>query len=221
MLRKLTKKDKKNALEIGRSRIVKEAGEMLCREGEEGLDVEEKEGLIRIVSFVVRAGVDIGDVSKMISIVSKIEEESSKKEEEMREEDDEDNDEESEKWSHLTDAANRPLRELMKKREEKMSTIGAMKKENEELEKEKEALKKENEDMKRAIEKLKGKVGTTEGSKREEENEGRVVKKITSLDGIRVFFPQSDGIKKEGNRIIHNGSDSFRNCFIGEKMRSV
>ena len=45
---------------------------------------------------------------------------------------------------------------------------------------------------------------------------------ITSLDGTTVIFaPNNDGIKREGNTIIHYGSKSFRNCFIGGEMRSV
>ena len=45
---------------------------------------------------------------------------------------------------------------------------------------------------------------------------------ITSLDGTSVIFPQSDGIKREGNTIIHLGSSHlYRNCFIGGEMTSV
>ena len=46
---------------------------------------------------------------------------------------------------------------------------------------------------------------------------------ITSLDGTSVTFtPSDDGIKREGNTIIHHGSDRFwRNCFIGGEMTSV
>ena len=46
-------------------------------------------------------------------------------------------------------------------------------------------------------------------------------KPITSLDGPLVTFPQSDGIKREGNTILRYGSDSNRNCFIGPVMTSV
>ena len=44
---------------------------------------------------------------------------------------------------------------------------------------------------------------------------------ITSLDATSVTFPQSNGIKREGNRIVHHGSQSNRNCFIGGVMTSV
>ena len=46
---------------------------------------------------------------------------------------------------------------------------------------------------------------------------------ITSLDETSVTFtPDSIGIKREGNTIIHHGSDRlFRNCFIGGEMTSV
>ena len=44
---------------------------------------------------------------------------------------------------------------------------------------------------------------------------------ITSLDGTTVTFPQNDGIQREGNTIIHHGSTSNRNCFIGGVMTSV
>ena len=46
---------------------------------------------------------------------------------------------------------------------------------------------------------------------------------ISSLDGTSVkFTPNNNGIKREGNAIIHNGqSYSYRNCFIGGVMASV
>ena len=45
---------------------------------------------------------------------------------------------------------------------------------------------------------------------------------ITSLDETSVIFtPSNDGIKREGNTIIHHGFKSNRNCFIGEEMTSV
>ena len=45
---------------------------------------------------------------------------------------------------------------------------------------------------------------------------------ITSLDGTSVIFaPIDDGIKREGNTVIHYGDDSHLNCFIGGEMRSV
>ena len=52
----------------------------------------------------------------------------------------------------------------------------------------------------------------------EEENRWRL---ITSLDGPSVTFPKTDNIKREGNTIIHHGSGSYRNCFIGGVMTSV
>ena len=63
-----------------------------------------------------------------------------------------------------------------------------------------------------------------ERRKREEvERELYLVKypTITLLDELTVVFPQSDGIKREGNTIIHHGPTSWRNCFIGGVMTSV
>ena len=45
---------------------------------------------------------------------------------------------------------------------------------------------------------------------------------ITSLDDTTVTFPQSDGIKRKRNTIVHHRStNSNRNCFIGGVMTSV
>ena len=48
---------------------------------------------------------------------------------------------------------------------------------------------------------------------------------ITSLDGISVVFSQSDGIRREGNTIVHYGdcglSGKYLNCFVGGVMTSV
>ena len=43
---------------------------------------------------------------------------------------------------------------------------------------------------------------------------------ITLLDGTSVIIPQ-EGIRRDGNTIIHHGYASFRNCFIGGVMSSV
>ena len=50
---------------------------------------------------------------------------------------------------------------------------------------------------------------------------GSGLRVIRSLDGTSVIFPVEDDIKREGNTIIHHGSASFRNCFIGGVMTSV
>ena len=53
-------------------------------------------------------------------------------------------------------------------------------------------------------------------------NASNVINAITSLDGTSVkFTPSNDGIKREGNTIIHHGPDPNRNCFIGGVMTSV
>ena len=44
---------------------------------------------------------------------------------------------------------------------------------------------------------------------------------ITSLDETSVIFREDDGIKREGNTIIHHGPHSVLNCFIGGVMESV
>ena len=64
------------------------------------------------------------------------------------------------------------------------------------------------------------KKGEEEGRRRKEEEAKKYIP-ITSLDGTSVTFPESDGIKREGNAIIHHGSTSNRNCFIGGVMTSV
>ena len=54
------------------------------------------------------------------------------------------------------------------------------------------------------------------------QSEEKIYISVTSLDGIPVIFPQNDRIKREGNTVIHHGTNSVdRNCFIGGVMTSV
>ena len=62
-------------------------------------------------------------------------------------------------------------------------------------------------------------IAEVEEKNRKEEEQYRP---ITSLYGTSVTFPQSDGITREGNTIIHHEPDRLcRNCFLGKVMTSV
>ena len=54
-----------------------------------------------------------------------------------------------------------------------------------------------------------------------EERKKETLNKITSLDSIPVHIPDRTNIRRDGNVIIHDGSNSDRNVFIGEEMKNV
>ena len=90
---------------------------------------------------------------------------------------------------------------------------------DEEKKKREEAERRETEEKRKRVEETKQRE---EEERRRRVEEGNRVVLITSLDGTSVTFtPSNDGIKREGNTIIHHGDDSVRNCFIGGEMRSV
>ena len=60
-----------------------------------------------------------------------------------------------------------------------------------------------------------------EEEEREKKEEEKKYRPITSLDETSVTFTSSDKITRQGNTIIHSGTDSNRNCFIGGIMTSV
>ena len=115
----------------------------------------------------------------------------------------------------------------------KEDEVGVLRRElEEEKRKREEAERKASEEKRRLEETIKQMRVEMEGMKkreRKEKQQGVKEKKryyppitlITSLGGISVIFPKTDGIKREGNTIIHHGSNSFRNCFIGGEMISV
>ena len=164
-------------------------------------------------------------------------------------ENEEEKEEEKREWEELSEKARNLVwvMEKMKSRREgkKSGSLKMMKKKEEEMSK-----KVEEERRGRMEEKKRGDMEMRmkeEEKKKREETEVRIermkkkmeeMKKggrfnipppsntptstvLTSVDGISFIFPQSDGIKREGNTIIHHGPDSYRNCFIGGEMTSV
>ena len=57
--------------------------------------------------------------------------------------------------------------------------------------------------------------------KKAEEEERKRYSPITTLSNVRVYFPKTDGIKNEGNTIIHHGAEGYRNAVIGDAMTEV
>ena len=79
------------------------------------------------------------------------------------------------------------------------------------LTRERDGLKKENDEQK-----------AKEAERRKEEEERKRYIPITSLSDVRVYMPLTDGIKCEGNSIIHHGKDrTCRNVVIGNAMIAV
>ena len=98
----------------------------------------------------------------------------------------------------------------------------------EKLRREEETKNKERLELeKKELEEKLHRMEKEEKERREEEERNRREEEtryvlITSLDGTSVTFsPSNDGIKREGNTIIHDGSDSYRNCFFGGVMTTV
>ena len=209
--------------------------------------VREKITLIELLSELVKGGVEIeAEEEEIKEGLMELEEEGNKH---VEEEIEGEGEEEKREWEELSERACIVVRimEKMKNRREgkKSETLKKMRKEKEEMErKEAEMEKKVEEEKKRGIEerRMKGEERKQKSEilrkNRELEERIEVMKKememmrkrgyippissITSLDGTSVTFSQSYGIKREGNTIIHSGSDySFRNCFIGGEMTSV
>ena len=120
-------------------------------------------------------------------------------------------------------------------RDEEKKRADEEQRKREETEKAKDEEKKRADEEKRGREEEKRKKEEAERRAREEKR--RMEKKIEdlerlvgelklrpiiSMDALSVTFsPNNDGIRREGNAIIHHGIDSYRNCFIGEVMTSV
>ena len=154
--------------------------------------------------------------------------------------------EEKREWEELSEKARELIwrMEGVKNRREgkKRETLKMMKKREEEMEKRieeaergrEEANKKMEEEKKRGREEkrvLEERIERMEKEMERMKKEGGISPLqptypstptlITSLDATSVIFSQKDGIKREGNTIIHHGRDSPRNCFIGGVMTSV
>ena len=115
--------------------------------------------------------------------------------------------------------AEKELVEETHKREEGEQRMKEEKERREAIELEKRELEKKMNRLTAELEFLKG--SKEEEEKRKSEEDEKKLNHITSLDGTSLIFPHSDGIKREGNTIIHHGPDSRRNCFIGGVMTSV
>ena len=152
----------------------------------------------------------------------------------------EEKEEEKKEWEELSERAYMLVRmmEKMKSRREgkRSATLMKIRKEREEIEKGREEEKKradqekkKREEAEAAIEKMRlemekmRKDGTLHSPPLSNTPTTQIVSSvITSLDGTSVTFPQSDGIKRDENTIIHPGSTNlYRNCFIGGVMTSV
>ena len=222
-----------------------EEGRTEREEGKGGMEVEcgemnvgEKISLIELLSVLVK-----GEEEEMKEVLMELEEEGNKHVEEEIEgegENEEEEEEEKREWEELSEKARNLVWviESTKARREgrKNMSLKRMKKEKEEEKKKREDLEKKVEEVERRRRKATKKLKRMKMEMEEMRKEGVFYTQtssdtppttpspsnvITSLDRTSVIFPQSDGIKREGNIIIHHGSSSYRNCFIGGEMRSV
>ena len=112
------------------------------------------------------------------------------------------------------------MEEEKRKRERAEGEVGRLEgevseyKRKEEEEKKKKREKEEEEEE----EKRRRREAEEEEERRRRRREGE---KIEELSGMKVEFSSSEGIKKEGNRIIRFRSNGWRHCFIGEEMKMV
>ena len=113
------------------------------------------------------------------------------------------------------------MEEEKRKRERAEGEVGRLEgevseyKRKEEEEKKKKREKEEEEEEKR---RRRRREAEEEEERRRRRREGE---KIEELSGMKVEFSSSEGIKKEGNRIIRFRSNGWRHCFIGEEMKMV
>ena len=180
-------------------------------------------------------------------MLMELEEEGNKHVEEKEEEDDDDEKGGGEKreWEELSEKARNlvwVIESAKARREGKKSmSLKTMNKEKEEMEKNLQEAEKGREEEKKKREEEKR--GFEERITRMKEEMEEIRKEgilhtpppsntpaitpiassvITSLDGTSVTFtPSNDGIKREGNTIIHHEPNSHRNCFIGGEMTTV
>ena len=154
----------------------------------------------------------------------------------MEEEIEGEGEEEKREWEELSERACMLIRmmEKMKNRREgkKSMSLREMKEALEEKKKTEEMMKEvkeHEEEMKKEIYRLKALV-KEEGEKeleegkqtdRKKDEDENVISVVTSLDALSVTFPQTDYIKREGNKIIHFGNAEYRHCFIGGGLRTV
>ena len=198
--------------------------------------VREKISLIELLNELVKGGVEIGEEEEMKEVLMDLEEEGNKHVEEGIEGQGE---EEKREWEELSEKAHQlawMMKKMKNRREGKKSgTLKMMEKKEEEMEKKVEEERRGREEEKKAFEERICRMEREIEEMRKEEGELRTPTPsntppvtpiesnvITSLDETSVTFtPNDDGIKKEGNIIIHHGSYSSRNCFIGGVMTSV
>ena len=205
------KKEKKGVEE---KKGKEEGGEKKKEEEEEGedevrqMEVGEKIALIELLSELVKGGIDIGEEEELKEALMELEEEANEHvEDEIKGEGEgEEKEEEKREWEELSEKAHQLVwvMEKMKNRREgkKIETMKMMKKEREAL-------------IKRClIPSLLLILGLLIFSHLSSGG-------ITPFDSISVTFPEKDGIKQDGDAIIHHGSDSYRNCFIGGVLTSV
>ena len=211
------------------------------------LSVEEKEGLLELICVLVRRKISLDDEEGILSSAMKLEEEANLKEDA----EEEISEEEREKWRNLSDGANKVIREMLKKKgkrvgigrlleekeEEKKKREEAEEREKrakeevvreraerKEAEKEKKKIEEEMERMRMRMRMRMSGDGDGDRDKRltgSEKGDSAGLSEIRSLSRVRVYMPQTDNVKCEGNQIIHHGDDSFRNVVIGDVMTSV
>ena len=97
----------------------------------------------------------------------------------------------------------------------------AERRENEEKRQKEEEMKKRVEAERREVEQRRMREEAENKLKAEMERNRMNIRPTQTLDIMGVKYKTSDGVKTEGNRIIHNGATSWETCVIGEKMKSV
>ena len=217
-------------------------GRIEDEKGKEGIDCElkvmEKEKLLELLVELVKGGIVL-DEEEIMEVALSLEEEANEHMEDGDREGEgegdggeaEENAGEKREWEELGERAHELVwvMEMMKKGREKKDmrkVIDWMEtRKEEEAEKENSELKKNSIQMERENYQLsaEGRVLKEEmdGVKKDNEHLKELCPIITSLDDTSVTFPHGDGIKREGNTIIHQGSNSYLNCFLGGVMTSV
>ena len=211
--------------------------------------VREKLLLIDLLNELVKGGVEIEEEEEMKEVLMELEEEGNKHVEEEMEGEGEEEMREWEELSEKACMLVRMMEKMKNRREgKKTATMKMSKRKEEEMEKKVEQERRgREEERKRADEEKRMKEEERRAFEERicrMEREMEEMKKrgvlhtpspsntppiipiastvITSLDGTSVTFaPSNDGIKREGNTIIHHAHVSWRNCFIGGEMTSV
>ena len=194
------------------------------------LRVQEKIGLLELLSGLVKRGVEMEEEEELKEVGMELEEEGNKH---VEEEDGELGEEENREWEELSEKARnlvwiieKKKARLEGKKSETLRMLKKMKKKGVELEEANERLEEANGRLEEENAALKAELGRSgkksgrgegEGEEKKAEKYGvNRVSEIKLLGEMRVLFGDWSILRRENNSIIHNHEQTYASSFVGE-----